>query len=332
MNILITGAGGFIGQRLASALMVDSRVKSLVLTDVREPEIPASSHATTTSCCDVKSVAADLTQREVCEHLITSSAFTHVYLLHGIMSGAAEANLELGLKVNIDSMRYMMDALRTTRPGAKVIFPSSLAVFGPTDTDTVVDESTLPLPQSSYGAQKQTCEILLNDFSRRGLLDGRIVRLPTIIVRPGAPSGAASSFCSGIIREPLDGERSALPVSRDLKLWVCSTRTVVRNLLIARDVPASAYGKGSRVVNLPGITVSVQEMLDALEQVGGKDALDLVEEKPDAAVANIVGSWPARFDVSRAIKLGFQGDGSLVRTLQEYLEDFAPSRFQKAAV
>jgi nucleoside-diphosphate-sugar epimerase len=321
MNILITGAGGFLGQRLASALLDDSAVNSLLLTDVHEPAIPTGK--STARACTVRAAAADLTQRVVCAELVTPD-LTHVYLLHGIMSGAAEADLELGLRVNVDSMRYMLDTLRQVRPGIKVIFPSSLAVFGATGEDTVVDEMTLPLPRSSYGAQKHMCEILLDDFSRRGLLDGRIVRLPTIIVRPGRPSGAASSFCSGIIREPLNGEKSTLPVARSLKLWVCSTRTVVRNLLVARDVPTVAYGSGSRIVNLPGITVSVREMLAALEKVGGKKALDLIEDSPDDAVAQIVGSWPARFDVSRARELGFQGDGSLVETLEQYLEDFAP--------
>ena len=322
MSILITGAGGFIGQCLASALQADSSVASLLLADVAKPKVPSPSGAGG-SACTVKTAAADLRQLEVCESLVTAD-LTHVYLLHGIMSGAAEADLDLGLTVNIDSMRYMMDTLRKVKPGIRVIFPSSLAVFGPTSEDTVVDESTLPLPQSSYGAQKHICETLLNDFSRRGLLDGRIVRLPTIIVRPGKPSGAASSFCSGIIREPLNGEKSVLPVPRSLKLWVCSTRTVIENLLIARDIPESTYDSSSRVVNLPGITVTVQAMLEALEEVGGKKALNLVEDQPDQAVARIVGSWPATFDISRAKKFGFQEDGLLAHTLAQYLEDFAP--------
>jgi len=241
------------------------------------------------------------------------------------MSGAAEANLDLGLAVNVDSMRNIMDTLRKVKPGIRVVFPSSLAVFGPMGEDDIVTESTMPLPQSSYGAQKCICETLLNDFSRRGLLDGRVVRLPTIVVRPGRPSGAASSFCSGIIREPLNGEKSILPVPRSLKLWVCSTRTVVRNLLIVRDIPESAYGSGNRAVNLPGVTVNVQEMLNALESIGGQEALSLLEEKPDDSVAKIVGSWPAKFDTSRAQSLGFQEDGTLVQAVEEYLEDFGPS-------
>ncbi|KEF55938.1 uncharacterized protein A1O9_07518 [Exophiala aquamarina CBS 119918] len=237
------------------------------------------------------------------------------------MSGAAEANLDPRLPVNVDSMRCIMDTMRKVKPGVRVIFPSSLAVFGQNSEEAFIDDSTMPVPQSSYRAQKFMIETLLNDFSRRGLLDGRIVRLPTIIVRLGKPTGAASSFCSGVIREPLNGERSALPVPRHLKPWVCSTRTIIKNLLIAGNIPEPAYGSGSRTLNLSGITVTVQEMLNALEIVGGKSALSLVEEIPDETVAMIVGSWLARFDVSRARALGFQDDGLLLQTVEQSIED-----------
>jgi nucleoside-diphosphate-sugar epimerase len=316
MHILITGASGFIGQALAKALLSDASVASLTLTDVTKPPVPPNSGS-----CSIKSLAADLTDATSWQSLVQGQ-LTHVYLLHGIMSGAAEANLELGLRVNIDSMRLGLDVLRSTHPGVKVIFPSSLAVFGPQSPSDVVTEDTATQSQSSYGTQKAITEMLLNDYSRRGQLDGRIVRLPTIIVRPGAPSGAASSFCSGIIREPLKGEKSVLPVERSLKLWVCSTRTIIRNLLIARDIEASAFGEGTRTVNLPGITVTVQEMLDALADVGGSKALDLIEETRDPKVEKIVGSWPALFDTTKAKSLGFQGDGSLANTVREYIEDY----------
>lgn len=332
MKILITGAGGFIGQALAKELLSDAQVSSITLTDVMKPPVPSADNNTASSP-EINSLAADLTSLATCQELCSSTAFTHVYLLHGIMSGAAEANLELGLKVNVDSMRHMMDTLRTVRPGIRVIFPSSLAVFGPADPkqQEKVTENTIPLPQSSYGTQKQMGETLLNDYSRRGLLDGRIVRLPTIIVRPGKPSGAASSFCSGILREPLNGEESELPVPTSMKLWVCSTRTVIKNLVIARDIPTEAFSKvvargSSRIVNLPGITVTVQEMLDALLQIGGEQVRKLVKEVPDTSVEQIVGSWPAEFDISRASELGFQQDGDLVKTIKEYLEDYAPKK------
>lgn len=165
MRLLITGAGGFLGQALASALMEDAAVSKIILTDVLEPSIPSSMRD---SVCEVQALKADLTDKNALERLFTSD-LTHVYLLHGIMSGAAEAHLELGLSVNVDSMRLIMDILRRVKPAIPVIFPSSLAVFGPMAEGSVVTESTMPLPQSSYGAQKQICEVLLNDFSRRGL-------------------------------------------------------------------------------------------------------------------------------------------------------------------
>lgn len=204
-------------------------------------------------------------------------------------------------------------------PGTVVIFPSSLAVYGPTAPGEVTSESTNPLPQSSYGAQKLMVETYLNDFSRRGLLDGRVVRLPTVVVRPGAPSAAASSFASGIIREPLQGQKSILPVSRDLEMWICSPKTVVANLIRIKNVHREEFGL-SRVINLPGITVTVQQMLDALERTGGTQALKLVEEARDPKIEAIVGSWPARFDTLRAQSLGLDADQKLVETVNEFAE------------
>ena len=195
------------------------------------------------------------------------------------------------------------------------------------------------MPGSSYGAQKHICETLLDDYSRRGLLDGRTCRLPTVntlaelsresaltldddqvVVRPGRPTGAASSFASGIFREPLNGEKSVLPVSKDLEIWICSPRTVVKNLIRARDVPKEKLS-GSRIVNLPGVTVTVREMLEALKAVGGDEALRLVEEKREEATEKIVLSWPTRVDTSRAKALGFAEDGTLTNTLKEYIND-----------
>ncbi|KAH6684618.1 hypothetical protein B0J14DRAFT_16319 [Halenospora varia] len=320
MNILITGASGFIGQALAAALLEDPSITTLTLTDIVEPPKPSKSTDTNTK---VHCVKADLTDITACETLLTPDV-TNVYLLHGLMSGAAEKNLDLGLRVNIDSTRVILDILRKVKPGIQVIFPSSLAVFGPSEGQ-VVTEATRPCPGSSYGAEKLICEILIDDFSRRGLIDARIVRLPTIIVRPGAPSGAASSFCSGIIREPLKGERSELPVSKDLALWVCSTRTVIRNLVYANSFPQENFEGGSRVVNLPGITVTVREMLQALKDVGGDSAMDLVQEKRNPDVEKIVNNWPSLFNTAKAKDLGFISDGSLQQAIRDYIEDYGTS-------
>ncbi|KAL8874479.1 MAG: hypothetical protein Q9174_000172 [Haloplaca sp. 1 TL-2023] len=295
MNVLITGAGGFIGQALAAALVAEDKAASVILTDVIEPSAPDSAKEV------VRCVKADLTSQDVRDSLLTKH-LTHVFLLHGIMSGAAEADLELGIKVNVDATRQILDTLRRVNAGVRVIFTSTTAVYGPPPTPgSLLTEADAPAPGSSYGAQKLISEVL---------------------VRPGKPTGAASSFASGIFREPLNGEKSILPVSKKLSVWICSPRTVVKNLMHARDLPAEVYGGGSRVVNLPGISVSIHEMLAALKAIGGQEAVDLVEEKRDPATERIVESWPAKYDTARAQKLGFTKDGKLENTLKQYLEDY----------
>lgn len=315
--IVITGAGGFIGQELATALLSSQLNTHLVLADVFTPPTPKD-YPSRVTCSQ-----ADLTKPQAVKDLLSSRQWHACYLLHGIMSGGSEANLDLGLAVNLDSHRYVLDYLRKNQAGVKVVFPSSLAIYGPPTTlgDTV-SESTIPIPQSSYGAEKLIIETLVNDFSRRGLIDGRVVRLPTVIVRPGAPSAAASSFASGIVREPLQGLTSQLPVSRDLEMWVCSPKTVVRNLVAIKDVPKDLFdAKRGRVVNFPGQTVKVGDILNALASVRGETALELIEEKRDPKVEAIVASWPARFDISLAKRLGMASD----ITLEEEVQSFAAS-------
>ena len=177
MNILITGAGGFIGQALAAALVKENKSTQITLTDVVEPAAPEPSEVL------VKCIKADLTSQQTCDSLFTKD-LTHVFLLHGIMSGAAEADLELGIKVNFDATRQILDVLRRVNPGIRIVFTSTNAVYGPPpNSESLLTEANAPSPGSSYGAQKLMCETLLNDFSRRGLLDGRIVRLPTVSLR-----------------------------------------------------------------------------------------------------------------------------------------------------
>ncbi|KAK7721758.1 hypothetical protein SLS57_005107 [Botryosphaeria dothidea] len=315
-HILITGASGFVGQELASALLKASPDYHLTLTDVAAPKVPAgadSSRITTTQ--------TDLTDPSAATTLLSAQKWHALYTLHGIMSSGSEANLELGYRVNLDAHRHLYDTLRATQPGTTVVFTSSTAVYGPPATagpTATFAETTMPLPQSSYGTQKFIIECLLNDYARRGLLDARVVRLPTVMVRPGAPTAAASSFASGIVREPLNGERSVLPVDKELHMWVCSPATVVKNLVAVKDIPAERFGGLTRTVNLPGVTVKISDILDALEAVGGKEARGLVEEKVDPVIEKIVLSWPEKFDISRAVGLGLSQDGSLIDTVKAY--------------
>ncbi|KAF9878708.1 NAD dependent epimerase/dehydratase [Colletotrichum karsti] len=310
-EILITGAGGFVGQALVSALVNNNPANKLTITDVVEPPIPADVAGESGR---ITSLKADLTDPAAVSSLL-SKPFAAVYLLHGLMSGGAEANLELGYRVNFDSVRAVLDHLRINYPGTTVVFTSSCAVYGP--RQPVTESGVVPKPKTSYGTQKLMIELILEDYSRRGFLDGRIVRLPTVTVRPGAPSAAASSFASGIVRETLKGIKNVLPVSRDLEVWVCSPATVVKNLVKVKDISKEKFGD-SRVVNLPGITVTVQEMLDAVEKVGGKEALSLIEEKKDPAILAIVDTWPARYDVSRAYGLGLDPDGTFLEAVEAF--------------
>lgn len=317
-HILITGASGFIGSELTLAILAASPSYHLTLSDISPPHIPAAADSSR-----ITTQTTDLTSPDSIKSLVTSRPQWHaIYAFHGIMSSGSEANLELGYRVNLDSHRLFYDALRAHQPGAVVVFTSSTAVYGPPETagpKQIFTEATLPLPQGSYGTQKFMTECLLNDYSRRGLLDARCVRLPTVVVRPGAPSAAASSFASGIVREPMQGRRSVLPVSQDLLMWVGSPRNVVRNLMAVKDVPAARFGL-SRVVNLPGLSVTVAEILEALEAVGGREKRALVDEERDEAVEKLVLSWPQRLDTKRAFDLGLTPDGSLKEAVQAFAD------------
>ncbi|OJD18223.1 hypothetical protein AJ78_01723 [Emergomyces pasteurianus Ep9510] len=326
-SILITGASGFIGQELtASLLNITPPDTTLTITDVTSaPPIPASARG---HASRITSIQADLTSHSAVDSLIDPSSspprlYDVVYILHGIMSSGSEANFDLGMNVNLFATQYILDRLRKTMPSVKVIYASSLAVYGPTAPGFVITERNMPqTPTSSYGMQKMVIELLLNDYSRRGFLDGRVLRLPTVTVRAGAPTQAASSFASGILREPLNGQQSVLPVKKETELWICSPYTVVRNLIHAKDVPKEAFGGASRSVNLPGIKVSVQEMLDVLGEVGGSVARALVEERYDEEIDRIVQGWSPNFDIAWAKSLGFYEDMPLLASVKRYINEY----------
>ena len=315
MNILITGGGGFLGTRLAQALWQQqslkqaSAIRQITLLDIA---FPNQSDARCTY------LTGDLTDKSTL--LAALGAKTDVvFHLASVVSGAAEADIDLGMRVNIDGTRALLDACRTQTQTPQLIFTSSLAVFGGA-LPAVLDDTTLPKPQSSYGAQKVCCEYLISDYTRKGFIDGRVLRLPTIAVRPGKPNMAASSFASGIIREPLNGQRSVCPVGRDAKLWLLSPRHAIKALIHAAELDATAWGN-ERVLNIPGITTSVGEMVEALARIGGEQAVARIDWQPDKRIQDIVLSWPTGFDTTRAQRMGFVADNDFLDIVKEYVQD-----------
>ncbi|KAK4930156.1 hypothetical protein LTR49_003189 [Elasticomyces elasticus] len=275
MKVLITGAGGFVGQLLAEHLLNEGH--TLVLADIFEPPVPAKAQNKDNATCTKADLSEDSSS-------VLSKDLDAIYVFHGIMSAGSEENMDLGYKM-----------------------PS---------------EATVPTPEGSYGTQKVMIEYAINDYNRRGLLNAFIFRFPTISVRPGKPTAAASSWMSGIIREPLQGKESTLPCNDDFESWLCSPKTLVKNLIIALSLPKDCMEPHIRQVNLPGITATVKEMLQALREVGGEDAVKLIKrEKGSKEVMSLLESWGVRYDVSKALKLGFVAD----QGFKGAVEDFAAS-------
>ena len=319
MKILITGAGGFVGYRLAQALL-----KKGTLADGAGKQAPIAQIALFDMAFppDVdprfKCVKGDLTD-QACVAAALGNDTDAVFHLASVVSGGAEADFDLGMRVNLDGTRGLLDACRKLPKPPRFVFTSSVAVFGG-ELPEVLDDGTTPNPQGSYGAQKVCCEYLVTDYSRKGYIDGRSLRLPTISVRPGKPNLAVSSFASGIIREPLNGLAAVCPVARDAKIWLLSPGKIVKALIHAYELPSSDWGV-NRVVNLPGITAVVGEMVDTLRKIAGDTVADRVEWKPDARIQALVMSWPAKFRNDRARKLGFVADPDVESIIRGYIED-----------
>ncbi|KAK4960654.1 hypothetical protein LTR66_012960 [Elasticomyces elasticus] len=312
MKVLITGAGGFVGQLLAEHLLNASH--TVILADIFEPPIPEAARNKKNATC----VKADLYEDP---QAVLSKDLDAAYVFHGIMSAGSEADFDLGYRVNLHSTLRLLEAIRATCPGLRVIYASSTANFGQ-PLPEMPSEATVCTPASSYGTQKVMIETVLNDYNRRGHINAFTLRFPTISVRPGKPTQAASSWMSGIIREPLQGKESVLPCADDFEAWLCSPRTLVKNLLHALTLPGHCMPPHIRQVLLPGITANVGQMLKALEEVGGPEAVKLVKrEKPSREIEEMLNSWPVRFDVSKALGLGFSAD----QDFKGAVEDFAAS-------
>ena len=323
MKILITGGGGFLGQQVARELLAHGvktgpggavvPVEDITLFDIAEPPAGVA----------VKDPRVTFVKGEVSDKAAVAAALGRdtggVFHLAAVVSGQAEADFDIGMRVNLDGIRNVLDACRAAGNAPRVLFSSSIAVFG-VPLPEVVDDSTTPTPQASYGVQKLIGEWLVADYSRKGYIDGRAVRIPTVSVRPGKANAAASSFASAVIREPLNGIAYACPVSANTLMWMCSPRRVVANLIRAFELPGAAWGS-IRSVNLPGITVSVTEMVASLRKLGGEKAAGLVSIEVDPRIDAIVQTWAARLATPRATAMGFTADASMDEIVGQYMAD-----------
>jgi nucleoside-diphosphate-sugar epimerase len=320
MKVCITGAAGFLGKRLAQQLLRQGQltgasgakedIEQIVLLDIVPVEGFADSR--------VRVVAGDICDGGVLARSIDADVGS-VFHLAAVVSGQAEADFDLGMRINLDATRLLLERCRALASPSRVVFTSSVAVYGGELPDPVLDSTAL-LPQSSYGMQKAVGELLINDYSRKKFIDGRVLRVPTISVRPGKPNKAASSFASGIIREPLAGSEAVCPVPPETRIWLSSPRSAIANLLHAHELPAQRFGV-SRVVNLPGISVSAGQMVEALERVAGKAAAARVRWQVDPAITRIVSTWPGAWDCTRALALGFQSEEDFETIIRAYIED-----------
>ena len=319
MRIVITGGAGFLGTRLARKLLergtlVDAAgnarpLRQLVLLDV-----------VTAAVTDprVTAVAGDLADPAVIERVVTADTDS-IFHLAAVVSGQAEAEFDTGMRVNLDATRALLERCRKLDGPPKFVFTSSLAVFGGQLPDPVPDDAPLT-PQTSYGAQKAIGELLVYDMTRKGYIDGRSLRLPTVTVRPGKPNKAASSFASGIIREPLSGIDALCPVAPETQLWVTSPRQVIDNLIVGHDVAAAKF-RDTRSINVPGMRVSVAAMVDALRRVAGDAVAARVKWRVDPVIDRIVRTWPASFAPRLGPALGMNGDSDFGVIIGDYMRE-----------
>ncbi len=319
MHILITGAAGMIGRKLSARLVKDGGlngqgIDKLTLIDVVAPEKPAGF-----------SGAADIATSDLAAPGAAAKAVAGkpdvIFHLAGVVSGEAETDFDKGYRVNLDGSRALLEAIRATGAGyrPKLVFTSSIAVFGAPFHNAIPDDFHLT-PLTSYGTQKAICELLLADYTRRGILEGVGIRLPSIVVRPGKPNKAASGFFSGIIREPLAGQEALLPVADSVLHWHASPRSAVGFLIHAAGLSRAQLGDRINLT-MPGVCCTVAEQIEALRRVAGDHVAARIRRAPDELVERIVAGWPRRFDARRSVALGFKVEATFDDIIRAHIED-----------
>ena len=333
MKILVTGGAGFIGQRLAQEclqrghLNLDNNqsadIEKIVLADVAEPVFW---HDGLKEHNKIETRFGDISNQSWVDSLFDHT-YDAVFHLASIVSGHGEQDFDLALKVNLDGARYLFENIRAQNNDARVVFTSSLAAFGGDTMPSSVGDDSKQTPLTTYGATKAIGEILINDYSRKGFFDGRSARLPTVIVRPGKPNLAASSFLSGLFREPLAGEPCIIPVDLKQKVAVLGYRSIVSGIVRLAEVPAAELGS-DRGVGLPAINTTVEDMIAALKTVAGNRHMGEHIVQHDPVIVRIVGGWPEQTDNTRALQLGLPLDASIEEVVQHYIDDY--NRDQKS--
>ena len=326
MHILIFGAAGMVGRKLAERLARDgklgkSEISKMTLQDVVAPAKPAG------ASMPVDLVTADVSSQPAVVKLIASKPDV-IFHLAAIVSGEAEQEFDKGYRINLDGTRFLIDAIRAIGGGYKprLVFTSSIAVFGSPFPGKIGDEF-FTTPLTSYGTQKAIGELLISDYSRKGLLDGISIRLPTICVRPGTPNKAASGFFSNIIREPLAGKDAVLPVSDDVMHWHASPRSAVGFLIHAGTMDLTTIGT-RRALSMPGLAATVGEQIAALDRVAGKNVTARIKRQPDPTIMGIVAGWPRNFSTERALKLGFTtAEKTFDDIIHNHIEDELGGKF-----
>lgn len=319
-SYLIVGGGGMIGRKITGMLETQPSAAPITLFDISVPEPTGKS---------VRSVPGNLDDDEAISE-VTAARPDVVFQLAAILSGESERDFDKGWRINLFANWKLLEALRREHLASggkyrpRFVFASSAAVYGP-PFDGPVDDLRICEPRTSYGAQKIATELMVADFSRKGFIDGLSLRLPTITVRPGKPNSAASSCFSAIIREPLNGTKTTLPVSTSTRHMHASPRSAAQFFLHAAGLDTEGLD-GRRSLNMPSVTCSVEEQIEALRKVSGNDAVNLIEMKPDPFIQGIVGSWPEEFRTDRARELGFRVESDFDEIVRTYLKDDLPHR------